>query len=295
MSSKENEIFLSKVNKIEDSYEWSELNCFYRAFSIGLSSLNEKAYDLFLIYISSYVSYIINGERALSFDANGSVLKYYNSELKDIFGTEIKRNDFTSYKDMKKKVFNTLVNGEVVIVPSDLYFLPYCKTYLELHKRHYLIVKGFNERKDLLYILDNMQNELGASTIYSDFMIKTGEVYEMCSSLKKSFDNVSTKNYYWSAKLDADKYDEKKNKEYLKKLCFKLINHDINKEFEYMLVDKMKEGIFDIDLLHYMEYINTKKLLFASVKKYVVKFYEVIEVKSELINILDWYLRERKN
>ncbi|MBQ3545607.1 MAG: hypothetical protein IJA34_11595 [Lachnospiraceae bacterium] len=294
MSFKDSEIILSKVKKIEDSYEWSELNCFYRAFAIGLSSLNEKAYDLFLIYITAYVAYIINGERVLSFDANDSVLKYYNSELKDIFGAEIKRNDFTSYKNMKKKILNTLINNEVVIVPSDLYFLPYCKTYLELHKRHYLIVKGFNERKNLLYILDNMQNELGASTAYSDFMIKTGEVYEMCSSFKKSFDNVSTKNYYWSAKLDTDNFDEKKNKEYLHRLCLKLSNHDINKEFEATLIDKMKEGIFDIDLLHYMEYINTKKLLFASIKKYVDKFYESGEVKSELCNMLDLYLKERE-
>ena len=295
MSYKNNEVYLSKVKKIEVSYEWSELNCFYRAFAISLSSLNEKAYDLFLIYISAYVSYIINGERSLSFNANDSVLKYYNSELKDIFGTDIKKNDFTSYKSMKKKIFNTLINNEVVIVPSDLYFLPYSKTYLELHKRHYLIVKGFNERKNLLYVLDNMQNELGASTIYSDFMIKTDEVYEMCSSFKNNFDNISTKKYYWSAKLDIDRFNEQKAKEYLEKLCLKLSNLNIQKDFECILIDRMKEGIFDTDLFHYMEYINIKKLLFSSIKRYVIRIDEATDEKTGFSELVDLYLKEREN
>lgn len=108
MGIKRDEIYYGNVKRKDDKYNWSELNCFYRAFAITLSSIDEKYYDIFLIYISAYVSYIINGEKSLSFDADDSVLKYYNSELNTIFNADIKKNDFTSYKNMKNKMYDLL-------------------------------------------------------------------------------------------------------------------------------------------------------------------------------------------
>lgn len=289
-----NEVYLDKVNKNEDTYAWSELNCFYRAFAIALNSVNDKYYDLFLMYVAAYVAYITNGERNLSFDADDNVLKYYDMELKTLFGTEIKKQDFTSYKDMKKRIFETLADNEVIVIPCDLFYLPYCKTYLELHKRHYLIIKGMNRKKDIFYVLDNMQNELGSSTVYTDFMIKTENVYDMSSSFKACFDGSSSKKYFWSIKIDECSYNEQISEDYIRKLCTKLTNYNLKNSYEYILINKMKQGIFDIDIFEYMEYINIKKLFFCSVLKHVQKNYQATQNVTEFGDRLNSYLKERE-
>lgn len=289
-----NEVYLDKVNKNEDTYAWSELNCFYRAFAIALNSVNDKYYDLFLMYVAAYVAYITNGERNLSFDASDNVLKYYDMELKPLFGAEIKKQDFSSYKDMKKRIFEALADNEVIVIPCDLFYLPYCKTYLELHKRHYLIIKGMNWKKDIFYVLDNMQNELGSSTIYTDFMIKTETVYDMGSSFKACFDGSSSKKYFWSVNTDECRYNEQVSENYIRKLCTRLTNYNINTSYECILMNRMKQGIFDADIFEYMEYINIKKLFFCSVLKHVQKNYEAVQNVMEFGSRLNSYLKERE-
>lgn len=294
MGMRKNEVYLDKVNKNEDTYIWRELNCFYRTFAIALKSVNDKYYDLFLLYVAAYVAYIINGERNLSFDANDNVLKYYDMELKTLFGMEIKKNDFTSYKNMKKNIYGVLVNNEVIVIPCDLFYLPYCKTYLELHKRHYLIIKGMNWKKDIFYVLDNMQNELGSSTVYTDFMMKAGNVYDMSSSFKACFDGSSSKKYFWSININECNYNEQKSREYLHKLCIKLTNYNIENSYEYILISKMKQGIFDVDIFEYMEYINIKKLFFCSALKHVQSNYKEAQCVTEFSNLINSYLKERE-
>lgn len=39
------EIYLKNVNKKYDTYSWSELNCFYRAFAITFNAFDERYYD----------------------------------------------------------------------------------------------------------------------------------------------------------------------------------------------------------------------------------------------------------
>lgn len=294
MDLKNKEVFLSEIKNDKDSYVWSELNCFYRTFAIVLKSKNESFYDLLLIYISAYVSYVVNGERNLSFNAGDNILRFYNSELRNIFGAEIKKNDFSSLRNMKTKIMESLIHNEVVIVPCDLYYLPYCKTYLDLHKRHYLIIKGFNKDKQIYYILDNMQNDLGSSTDYTDFMIKMCDVFTMCDSFKKNFDYNSMKKYFWSIDIKKVQLQENIVKKYLSKLCLKMTSYDIQKSYEYLLINELKTEIFNRDLLHYMEYVNIKKLLFSSIKEYVTSNYQYTEDIHNLINLLDLYIEERE-
>lgn len=182
----------------------------------------------------------------------------------------------------------------MVIVPCDLFYLSYCKTYMELHKRHYLIVKGINWQKDILYVLDNMHNELGSSTEYSDFMIKTNSIYEMSNSFAKWFNAYSNNKYFWSLSNNTNPNFEEKSKKYLSKLCLKLIDYNVHNSFEYMIISEMEDDIFETDILEYMKYINVKKLMYSIIDRYAGCNFEHSKSVSKLSEMICMYLKERE-
>ena len=58
-------IVLTNVKEKDDVFKWSELNCFYRTFAVALNSVNEAYYDIFLLLISAYGTFVVNGDRTL--------------------------------------------------------------------------------------------------------------------------------------------------------------------------------------------------------------------------------------
>lgn len=282
-------VYLENVVEVADEYKWSELNCFYRAFANVFNSMDEDYYDVFLMLIMTYVVYVINGERVLTFDRDDYVLQYYKKELQQLFDVELRDTVFGNKKKMVMTMQEELSKKNVIVVPCDLYYLPYSKTYLELHKRHYLIVKGVDVSKNIVYVLDNMHNRLGADVNYSDFMIDADVVYNMNSSFIQIFDMGKRDKYFWIVGADEKKGFDKRVREYIKKVSDFILEKDIKQDYEYKIFNAGKE----VNIVHYMEYMNTKKLLFDSMKKYIDRLEDGSEV-TKLRYKMEYYLRNKE-
>lgn len=284
-------IYLDKVVEAEDEYKWSELNCFYRAFANVFNSVDEEYYDVFLMLIMSYVIYGVNGERVLTFDKDDYVLQYYKKELAKVFNIELKENLFGNKRKMVHKLSEDLAMGNVVVMPCDLYYLPYSKTYLELHKRHYLIVKGIDVSKNIMFVLDNMHNRLGADVKYSDFMIDTDVVYNMNDSFVSVFDLGKRDRYYWTIINNDKRGFHKRFCQYISKLSEYVLNKDVKEDYEYKIFNGNWNK--EVNILHYMEYINSKKLLFDTIRKCLERFEENLEAVKLQHNI-ESYLEKKE-
>lgn len=289
---KKEKIYLDNIISKNDKYTWSELNCFYRAFANVINSYDNRYYEPFLILTAAYVVYVINGERILTFDKNDHVLKFWENELKDVFN--IKRNIITyrNKRDMVKKLYVELAAGNTIVMPCDLFYLPYSKTYLELHKRHYLIIKGIDVSKNIVYILDNMHENLGSSVKYSDFMMDLDVLYNMNDSFKGIFDSDGRYSYFWSTSDFENEDYNRKISDYMIHMTEKIIKLNIDNSYECNVINL--NHLSGEESIRYMEYINTKKFLFTSVKEYIKNNYNESVKTRELIKKIDTYINEKE-
>lgn len=255
-------ILLSNVVENEDEYKWSELNCFYKVFAIVLSSSCKKFFDYFLMYVSAYILYGIKGRGHLSFDSGDCVLEYYRRELQPVFGNKITNVEFGGYRNFVKKLYDELSENNVVIIPCDLFYLPYSKSYMELHKRHYLIVKGIDKEKGIVYVLDNMHVELGASTIYKDFMLDIKVVYNMADAFRRNFENVSNKSFFWSIGGNINNNFEIDNNEYFLKLKENILSDNACIELNIL----ENEEYCDMSMEKYLSYANLRVVFYTTLK-----------------------------
>ena len=154
MKTTDREIILYDITGNGSQYQWKDLNCFYRIFALTLSSVEKSYFEMYVILISLYLTYASDETSNLSFNAEDDVIRYYNAELKNIFGSQIIKQDYTSYRKFKQSIERSLAERNAVIIPCDLYYLPYSKTYLEQHRRHYILIKGINPGKDIVYVID---------------------------------------------------------------------------------------------------------------------------------------------
>ena len=255
-------ILLSNVIENKDDYKWSELNCFYKVFAIALGASDKSFFDYFVMHVSAYILYGIRGKGHLSFDSGDCVLEYYRRELQHIFGNELNTEEFGRYRRFVKKLNDSLNEDKVVIVPCDLFYLPYCKSYKELHKRHYMIVKGIDTENGIVYILDNMHVNLGASTIYKDFMLDTRVLYDMAVAFRNNFENISNKGFFWSVGGKKNKNFKKANYEYFVKLGEIIFNDNYSMELDVACMLEHLE--YDIDMLKIMTYSNLRNVFWTS-------------------------------
>ena len=265
------EIIIYDIIGNGSQYQWKDLNCFYRIFALTLSAVEKSYFEMYVILISLYLLYVTDETSNLSFNAEDDVIKYYNTELKNIFGSPVMMQEYTSYRKFKQAIERSLAEKNAVIIPCDLYYLPYSKTYLEQHRRHYILIKGINPEKEIVYVIDNMHNDLGAGTEYSDFIMELHMLYSMNCSFCKIFDQ-SRQTYFWYMNLKKnpqcyESYTDYFGKIY-EKLRFKLVKQKPEDDYEWQLCSGQKQ----FDSRKYMGYVNTKIMLFKAVKNLLLTF-----------------------
>ena len=207
---------------------------------------------------------------------------------------------------MTEIICKSLENGIPIIIPCDLFYLPYSKSYLDLHKRHYIIVKGIDLEKGILYVLDNMHNDLGASTEYTDFMLEIDRVYIMSKTFLKEFDEISSKTYLWTINMEYSEYKFEIMNQYSEKLFNNLI-----KTINYLELDIITSSKI-IKMNEYLEFAKMRKVFLTSIKNIysnhnleeeinkVIKKWEEIKIKimflmengSGNIDILEYEINE---
>lgn len=115
-------------------------------------------------------------------------LYYKNSRIsvKDIlnncFNIKVNDTDFLSYKKIKQKIKSL----NPIIVGVDLYYLYYSEYYLKKHWPHWILIKGYDESSDVLYILDNEPFRIFESQ-YQDLRITYSLIKKACIGFKKNF------------------------------------------------------------------------------------------------------------
>ena len=152
---------------------------------------------------------------------------------------------------------------------------------MELHKRHYMIVKGIDKDKGIVYILDNMHVELGASTIYKDFMLDIRVLYDMAEAFRKNFESICNKGFFWSVGNRVNTNFKIDNENYFLRLRENILN--TNKYLELNILDINSNC--DISVQKYLSYANLRVVFYNS----LIKHSSDDKIKEELANVLkEW-------
>lgn len=279
MKVRENCYVLNNVASNTDCYGWKELNCMYKPFAIALKSIEQDFFDMFLYFFSNHLIYVMETDRFL-YNKNHILFDYYNNELKDIFSARIKLNTCQDRSELLINIEHEIKKDRVVICPVDLYELPFSKIYMENHQRHFTIIKGFDGRKQIFYILDTVHMELGASTIYTDFMIEYERMYKLVKSFIDNFDDCRGV-YFWSLEKEED--DNIARKDYINKSILYMVKHnenllDINnyKCIELDIVKNMKLGCFEDNIIEDIRLMNMRSVYYGS----LISFCETVKFKD---------------
>lgn len=283
---------IEEIVTVEDNFSWNELNCFYRPFAIVLSSINNQYFQTFLMFVSMYVTYVLEDGNQLTYNKADVMLNYYNEELQNLFHSNINEIDIKKVKDIHKKIKKELSENRAVILPCDLYYLPYSQNYKDLHKRHYLIIKGYDSRKQIYYVLDNMQNELGASIQYSDFMLEERIICEMNGGFAEHFDRIWGFGYFWSIDLCNNKDFFAENIRYLKKASMKLMEEDICKNFETKILVDLKDENFAQNIYSYLMRCNIRTLFFNTLINCLSEYSGKEEIFNKIKTLCETISRE---
>lgn len=247
------------------SYTWQELNCFFRPFAIAMG---KERYHIFLLLMSMYMTHC-NVENAKNlFNRLHPSLLYFENELEDVLESYILIEEYSSEREMQKKMEAVLADGYAVVVPYDLYVMPYSQNYLEQHHRHYILVKGYDSAKGIYYILDNMHNNLGESVVYSDFMIQYHNMYAGADAFHRNYDAyASSKPYFW--KIINNDYDGKVE-ENVRKYLIKVLDMFISKSTTpYYIEWSMINGTVNGHMLDNVEQINQRNVYYGEFLKYL--------------------------
>lgn len=200
---------ISGIVENKDKYPWEQLGCFYRPFAILFESFSMGYFDIFLFYTSYYNSFSADGQFSNIFEEDKtckqSFFNFYENVLKDRLGLYINLIEFWTEEEMHLKIREELDSGAPVLVPIDLIELSYNQGYKQESHMHFFIMKGYNNSKEIYYILDNMHLEGGSSTIYKDFTLKYKDLYGMMQAYFKNFYPNMEKYQMWSLNAKSDR------------------------------------------------------------------------------------------
>ena len=221
-------------NNYEDSgkFTWQELDCFYRAFANAIKGYGEIKREMFLLFVSFMHVYCMEAKYDfLIFNRNHPMFEFYKKNLQEAFGIyiseeQILRKEY-SKSCLMKMIKKEIDEGNTLIVPGNLYKLYYSNAYNEWDDCHFFVVNGYDFEKKILYIVDNVQLELGSSTKYENFVVKIDDISECLLSYSDKFDDEK-KIYFWSLRCE-------------KSVAFEEVIVNSFKTFRYLLKDFVEE------------------------------------------------------
>lgn len=280
---KMNKSFLSNLNQCNIPYSLETVDCFERAFSICLDSLKPGYANIFLLLNAYDKCY-------------GPLFGHED----DIFMQKIKFIDYYMNIGVQKIITSKniisileyfLSQNCPVIVPINLRYLFYSDKYLEEDWPHPFIIKGFNSKKKIFYILDNTQMR-SVEISESDFSIE----YDL---LVKVF------NAYFS-RIETHQspfilvFEEKKAEKYLDEvMIFKKFIQDIDMKKIECIEFKILKGLYlehETNILNYPKY---KDLLFTLIFKYLklldidICAHDFENMRDDIVNL--WLIIVRRS
>ncbi len=170
-----NNNIINRIISNDDKYCWKDLTCTYRPWMTAFKSFGNNYEEAFLLLMSYVAIYIDDTEDKKILD----LIEFYDKYVKEYIGISIEKYKFNEVQEMIVCVKKAIDNGQPVLVPCDLIKLTYNPMYLLEHRYKCMVVKGYDIDRNLLYILDNIHIDYGSSTILTDFISQTTEMYEM--------------------------------------------------------------------------------------------------------------------
>lgn len=282
----------------DNTYSWQELNCLIRPFAMALNdgsgdeNIRSVYHNMFLMLVSLFMTHCDMGGARIRYNGLHPMFFHLQNEIKDILCLDFDTVEYSSERKFHKKMQESIGSGYTVVVPCDLYMLPYSKNYMEQHHNHYVIVKGFDAQKEIYYVLDNMHVEQGQSTQYLDFMIPYNVLYNMAYFFHKYYDmgSISTA-YFWKLCCKGDIIDTIINvKKHLIDLLTRFISGDISPY--YMECDVEFK---DMDFLEMAGVINLRNVYYEEMSRFVSKICAGGSECEEELNIMTKSLKKRWN
>ena len=201
---------IETVTENHDPFTWVELNCFYKPMAILLASYNRDYFDFLLFYVSYYSNYMADGWFSGVFEKEESsfhlFFQFYENILKNKFGLSIRKVDILDEKELVNQIKNEVDKGYPVLIPGDLIGLSYSEMFMDEHHMHYFAIKGYNLKRKLFYILDNMHLESGSSTIYKDFSMEFEKLYPMVKEYFMYYFPDIKNPHFWVVEPLVDKF-----------------------------------------------------------------------------------------
>lgn len=201
---------LESVVENTDSYSWEQLNCFFKPLAIMYDSFMPGYFDIFLFVVSYYCTHMPDGWFTNSNQDNmfDTFFDFHKNVVEPKTGLSFKCINYKNKIEMIELIKKSIKDNSPVLIPADLYELYYTLGYRRYHHRHYVIVKGFDDDREIFQVLDNMQIENGANTVYNDYVIKYDDLFRMGKSYRDAYDSQKNNPYFFTISTTRDIHKE---------------------------------------------------------------------------------------
>lgn len=266
-----NENRLKLNNTKHAHYTWQELNCFYRPFAYGMSFTcqGQKGENILLLLASFYMTHCDVSNSKQLYNRYHPFLLYMEHEVSGRTGMYTDTYCYRKYKAMHRWICESIDSGNPVIVPIDLYELPYTRNYLRQHHRHYLLITGYDRVREIYYIYDNMHISGGNTTEYSEFVMEFRILEKCAGAFHKTYDlGISADSYVWGVRSDCSTGEfVEAFSEYFRKVVKQVLNQE-----EYYCVEMgVAKGKYRENFLDMIEQINFRNVFYGE----TVRFFEL--------------------
>lgn len=296
----------NKINIKDFSYEfdWLQLDCFHRPLSIIFESFGTNlGYSILLFASYANTHFIYEYEKVLGgnyFEVSNVLLEFYNNHLKERIGIDVREVGFQTPEEFYSRMISEIDQGRPILIPIDLYEIFYSKHYKDEHHIHYMIVKGYDEDKQLFYIQDNEHINGGDTTHYKSFIMRFCDLYNANQSYLKIYINNNKEGFFLS-------FGNKQIKEYGIKHAFmdfsEIIKDAEDKHLNIIYLESQvirmhQRGILP-DINRSIIYLLNFKIVYCKIMiRFVADILQgkelAVEFNSLIHNILDSWTSIRK-
>ena len=277
-----NKIIMNNITSNEDNYNPSEITCFNRPWAIMYKSINDDYFDLYLFEAVFYEMFMVNNYFSWDLfveNMDENFYKFSKEVLEKKFGVVVDRVNYCidNEEDFHTNIERALSDGYMVLVPSDQIELPYYIEYKLVPHIHFFIIKGYDRKRGIYYIMDNGHVDNGANPTFKDFMLTYDVMYNVANKCFENFIKDKEDGYFWTIKKD-----ESALKEYSIRQA--LVDH--SKLLKDINSGKISIDFPEVQLLN-KEYDNLKSLTrgYAKVLNYKYVYYDVLFKLLKKINI----------
>ena len=276
-------------------YTWQELNCFYRPFAYGMSLTcqEQKGENILLLLASFYMTHCDVSNSKRLYNRYHPFLMYMEHEVSGITGMYIDIYCYRRHGAMHRLICESIDRGNPVVVPVDLYELPYTRNYLRQHHRHYLLISGYDRLRKIYYIYDNMHISGGNTTAYSEFVMEFRVLENCADAFHKTYDiGISADSYVWQIRCECDGNDYNSA---FSGYFRKAVSHVLERKEYYCVEREIARKEYGDNFLDMIEQINFRNVFYGETIRFLELNYSTDDTELNKIEKMCNGLKKKWN